>query len=275
MKKKTTIYWILAVLITLAAAYYQRKTGPTNPKEVDIYINQSSYHISLLRTHGGDENCPVELEIPDTSVHGKIFFKRYPTNDDWQSADLKREGDFLLGFLPHQPPAGKLAYYLQIFSPAETIDIAKESPVIIRFKGSVPGGILVPHIFFMFFAMLLSNLAILLALGKHKRYRFYGNITLVALFIGGLILGPMVQYYAFGDAWTGIPFGWDLTDNKTLISFLVWLMAVIANRKTERPAFTILAGVVLLLIYSIPHSMFGSEFDYATGEVIQGFIHLF
>lgn len=274
MKNKTTIYWILAVLITLAAAYYQGKTGPTNPKEFDIYINQSSYHISLLRTHGGDENFPVELEIPDTSIYGKIFFKRYPTNDDWQSADLKREGNFLLGFLPHQPPAGKLAYYLKLFSSGETVDVSKESPVIIRFKGSVPKVILYPHVFFMFFAMLLSTLATLLALGKHKRFRFYGNITLVALFIGGLILGPMVQYHAFCDAWTGIPFGWDLTDNKTLISFLVWLMAVIANRKTERPAFTILAGVVLLLIYSIPHSMFGSEFDYSTGEITQGFIHL-
>ena len=274
MKNKTTIYWILAVLITLAAAYYQRKTGPTYPKEFDIYINQSSYHISLLRTHGGDENFPVELEIPDTSIYGKIFFKRYPTNDDWQSANLKREGDFLLGFLPHQPPAGKLAYYLQIFSRNETIDVPKESPVVIRFKGNVPTVILVPHVFFMFFAMLLSTLATLLAFGKHRRFRFYGNITLVALFIGGLILGPMVQYHAFGDAWTGIPFGWDLTDNKTLISFLVWLMAVVANRKKERPAFTILAGVVLLLIYSIPHSMFGSEFDYTTGEITQGFIHL-
>ncbi|MCK4465913.1 MAG: hypothetical protein KAU83_09390 [Bacteroidales bacterium] len=274
MKNKTTIYWILAVLITLAAAYYQRKTGPTYPKEFDIYINQSSYHISLLRTHGGDENFPVELEIPDTSIYGKIFFKRYPTNDDWQSANLKREGDFLLGFLPHQPPAGKLAYYLQIFSRNETIDVPKESPVVIRFKGNVPTVILVPHVFFMFFAMLLSTLATLLAFGKHRRFRFYGNITLVALFIGGLILGPMVQYHAFGDAWTGIPFGWDLTDNKTLISFLVWLMAVVANRKKERPAFTILAGVVLLLIYSIPHSMFGSEFDFSTGEITQGFIHL-
>ena len=274
MKNKTTIYWILAVLITLAAAYYQRKTGPTYPKEFDIYINQSSYHISLLRTHGGDENFPVELEIPDTSIYGKIFFKRYPTNDDWQSANLKREGDFLLGFLPHQPPAGKLAYYLQIFSRNETIDVPKESPVVIRFKGNVPTGILVPHVFFMFFAMLLSTLATLLAFGKHRRFRFYGNITLVALFIGGLILGPMVQYHAFGDAWTGIPFGWDLTDNKTLISFLVWLMAVVANRKKERPAFTILAGVVLLLIFTIPHSMFGSEFDYSTGEITQGFIHL-
>ncbi len=50
-----------------------------------------------------------------------------------------------------------------------------------------------------------------------------------------MILGPIVQKYAFGELWTGIPFGWDLTDNKTLIAFLFWILAVIMNRKKERP----------------------------------------
>jgi hypothetical protein len=122
--------------------------------------------------------------------------------------------------------------------------------------------------------MLLSNLAGLLATVKHNRHRFYGKLTLLLFFIGGLILGPMVQHHAFGEAWTGIPFGWDLTDNKTLISFIFWAVAVAMNRKKDRPAYTILAAIILLLIYSIPHSMFGSELDYSTGEVTQGLIHM-
>jgi len=44
------------------------------------------------------------------------------------------------------------------------------------------------------------------------------------------------------------------------------------NRKKERPVYTILAAVVLLLIYSIPHSMFGSQLDYNTGNLTQGMI---
>jgi hypothetical protein len=47
------------------------------------------------------------------------------------------------------------------------------------------------------------------------------------------------------------------------------------NRKKERPLFTILAAVVLLLVYSIPHSMFGSELDYSSGQVTQGIILAF
>jgi hypothetical protein len=52
-------------------------------------------------------------------------------------------------------------------------------------------------------------------------------------------------------------------------------MAVVMNRKRERPGYTIAASLILLIIFSIPHSMFGSELDYATGEVTQGLILFF
>ena len=91
-----------------------------------------------------------------------------------------------------------------------------------------------------------------------------------ALAAGGMILGPIVQKYAFGELWTGIPFGWDLTDNKTLIAVAAWILAVIMNRKREKPGYTIAAAVILLLVYSIPHSLFGSELDYVSGTVGQG-----
>jgi hypothetical protein len=90
-----------------------------------------------------------------------------------------------------------------------------------------------------------------------------------------MILGPLVQKFAFGELWTGVPFGWDLTDNKTLIALVFWILAVIMNRKKERPLYTVLAAVILLLVYSIPHSMFGSELDYSTGQVTQGIILAF
>ncbi|MCX6335012.1 MAG: hypothetical protein NT092_12035 [Bacteroidia bacterium] len=90
-----------------------------------------------------------------------------------------------------------------------------------------------------------------------------------------MILGPLVQKFAFGAFWTGVPFGWDLTDNKTLIAVLFWILAVVMNLKKERPVYTVLAAIVLLLIFSVPHSMFGSELDYGTGQVTQGLILAF
>ena len=124
----------------------------------------------------------------------------------------------------------------------------------------------------MFLAMLFSTLAGLMAVIKYPLYKKYSVWTLILFIAGGMILGPIVQYYAFGDLWTGIPFGWDLTDNKTLIALLFWILAVVMNRKKERPLYTVLAAFVLLLVFSIPHSLFGSELNYSSGQVTQGII---
>ena len=81
---KTTLYWILAVIITLATAYYQRKTGPTRPKKVEITLNGTEYTFRLLRTHEGERDCEISLEIPDTLISGRLSYKRYPSNDEWR-----------------------------------------------------------------------------------------------------------------------------------------------------------------------------------------------
>jgi len=271
----TKLYWLLAFIITIAASYYQRKTGPTYAKEINITLDGKNYEIELPRSHGGDETCTVELKINDNDVQGELFYRKYPTNENWQSVILKPKGELLIGSLPHQPPAGKLEYFLKLSTRNEELDLFENDPVIIRFKGSVPGNILVPHIIIMFTAMLLSNFSGIIAFMKHPKQRLYGRITLVLLLIGGLILGPMVQFHAFGEYWTGIPFGWDLTDNKLLVAFIFWVIAIAANRKREKPSLTVLAAIILLIIYSIPHSMFGSELDHETGEVISGMVQLF
>ena len=139
-----------------------------------------------------------------------------------------------------------------------------------RFKGGVPGFIIIPHVILMFIAMLISNLAEILAVAKHKKMVFYTNLTLILLLIGGMIFGPLMQLYAFGELWTGFPKGMDLTDNKTLIAVIFWIIAFFANRKKQRPVWIIIASIVMLMIYLIPHSMFGSEFNYEAGKVVTG-----
>ena len=273
---KKSLYWILAFVITIGAAYYQRKTGPTYPKSAVATVNGTIYDLKLIRSIGLDRPSEVKLTITDSTASAKLFFRRYPTGDEYQAVDFKyRKTERFEGFaapIPQQPEAGKLQYYYEITDSKGTETYMKDSPVIVRFKGSVPAFVMIPHILLMFVAMLFSTLAGLYAIGKNQLFRKYTTWTVILFTIGGLILGPVVQKYAFGDLWTGIPFGWDLTDNKTLIAFVFWVIAFIMNRKKERPAYTILAAVILLLVYSIPHSMFGSELNYESGEVTQGVI---
>jgi hypothetical protein len=265
-------FWVIAIAITLGAAYYQRKTGPTYPAKVEFKLEDKEYYISLPRSHGGTTDCPIQVEMIDTSYKGEVIYRHYPAMDGWISIPMMRHGEKLTGLLPNQPPAGKLQYYLVLKKAEAKIEIGTEKPTIVRFKGDVPAYILIPHILFMFFAMLLSNLSGALAIGNRPAYKKYTNYSLFALFIGGMVLGPIVQKFAFGELWTGIPFGFDLTDNKTLIAFVFFLLAVLGNLKKDRKYLTILASVILLIVYSVPHSLYGSTLNTATGKVVQGWI---
>jgi hypothetical protein len=91
------------------------------------------------------------------------------------------------------------------------------------------------------------------------------------MLIGGLIMGPIMQKFAFGAYWTGWPFGQDLTDNKTLVAFIFWLIAFFVLRKNRQNRFwPVLAAIITLSVFVIPHSVLGSEFDYSAGEVVTG-----
>lgn len=272
---KIVFYWLLAVAITFIAIVYQRTTGPTYDKRVKTSIDGKEFDFKLVRSHGGEEDCKINLVIPDESIAGNLEYRKYPTSDNWTKVEMNREADNLSAYLPQLPPAGKYEYKIVLEKDGRQYPLNDGIPVVIRFKGDVPAAVLIPHIFFMFFAMLLSNLAGIMGVFKYKKFRFYTNITLIALFIGGMILGPWVQWYAFGEAWAGVPFAWDLTDNKTLLAFIFWLLAFFMNRKKERPVYTVIASIVMLAVYSIPHSMFGSELNPETGEIIQGYIKIF
>ncbi len=267
---KKVLFWVLAFIITISAAIFQRKTGPTYELRTQFAYEGQNYQLEFLRSHEIGKPCIIDIEIPIPEIGGEIMYRKYPTNNPWIKVDLIRDGDHLSGELPVQGAAGKLEYYLLLQN--GKIQLPEDGHVVIRFKGAVPPFILIPHIFFMFFAMLISTLAALMALGKLPRQKLYGQIAFVLLLIGGLMLGPIVQKYAFGELWTGIPFGWDLTDNKTLIAVLFWLLAFVGNLKKERRGLTILAAVALLAIFSIPHSMFGSELNPETGEIISAMI---
>lgn len=270
---KGLLFWIIAVIITLFAAIYQRTTGPTYPVSGTVTFQGTRISYELERSHGGAGDQPVQLTVPDTSILGILDYRLYPTQEPWTTKKLKREGAQLVGSLPHQPPAGKIEYRIILKKGNTQIGIPKKEAVVTRFKGTVPLGVLIPHVLFMFLAMLLSTRTGLEALfrpeGKLKTYTYW---TLAFLIIGGFIMGPLVQKFAFGALWTGAPFGWDLTDNKTLIALVGWIIALIAVVKKGRAGrwWVVLASVVMIAIFLIPHSMHGSELKYdKAGNVIR------
>ncbi|HEY3388920.1 MAG TPA: hypothetical protein VGK38_05070 [Prolixibacteraceae bacterium] len=264
--------WILALLITLAAAYYQRQTGPTQPFKTVVNTGIQKFPVTFQRSHSGTTDCPVTLQISDITVKGFLLFRKYPGKNEMTKVELKREGDKLTAFLPNQPPAGKLEYRLDLEKEGTHLKINDDIPVLIRFTGDVPKVILVIHILLMFLAMFFSNATGILAVFKIRTYKFFTVLTFAILLVGGLVFGPIVQKYAFNEWWTGIPFGLDLTDNKTLIAVLVWLMALEMIRRKSSAFWVILASLVTIVIFLIPHSLYGSQLNPETGKIIQGYI---
>ena len=267
---KIKYYFIISLILVLITSVYQRMTGPTYSKKVSVVLLENKYDFKLKRSHELGEPFVVELAIPDTSVNAQVVYRRFPTKDSFQKKGFIRKGDNLQVELPSQPAAGKLQYYIEFNVQENVIPLLNEEPIIVRFKGAVPGVVLAIHIFFMFTGMWFSNLTGLLAFVKNNKQKFYGLLTLIFLIIGGMIMGPFVQKFAFNEYWAGIPFGWDLTDNKTLIAVVAWVIAVVGNWKKERRFLYIGAAIVTLVIFIIPHSMMGSEFDYVKGEVTTG-----
>jgi hypothetical protein len=264
MKYKNILFWILAIIITIFAAYYQRITGPTYPQKGSISFNEQEIKFNLDRSYAGEGDCPIKLNVP-VDMKGTLIWKRHNTTDADKTVEMRNENGTLVADLPHQPPSGKLDYQIRLMKDnVEKYLPSKGGYVVIRFRDDVPPYVLIPHIIIMFLAMLFSTRAGIEFFNKEPNFIKYVWWTLGTFFVGGFILGPLVQHFAFGPYWTGIPFGWDLTDNKTLIAFVGWIIAFIGYKKSKKPAFWIIgASLLTLIVFLIPHSVLGSELDYS------------
>jgi hypothetical protein len=260
-RAKSWIFWIFSIIFTLTIAIYQRMTGPTHPVRGAVEIANETLKFRLIRTHVSDYDARVSIKAPE-AVEGTFTYRRFKSYDEWHSVPMQREGDELAAYIPKQPPAGKVQYKVSLRDENKEV-LLNDEPVILRFKGHVPDYVLIPHIILMFLAMLFSTRTGLEALIKGKRTYVYTAITLFLLLPGGMMLGPVVQKFAFGDYWTGWPFGHDMTDNKTAFAFIMWIIAFVQLRRDRtRSVWALIASLVLLAVYLIPHSVMGSEIDF-------------
>jgi len=260
--------WLGAFVLMAAAAVWQRLTGPTHPRRGTSVVAGQEVRWRLLRSSVSGEPFMVAVPAPQ-GVTGVVQYRRYPTNEPFRDVPMGREGEDLVALLPSQPPAGKLEYSVVLSTPSGPVRVPEGEPIVMRFKGDVPALLLVPHVVTMFVAMMIGIRAALAAVLGRPEARRYAWVAVVGIAIGGQVLGPIVQKYAFGAFWTGWPFGTDLTDNKTLAMWLAWVAAVVVFWRRKDPLdrvarwVTVAAAVVMIAVYVVPHSLRGSELDYS------------
>jgi hypothetical protein len=262
--RKNWHFFLLALLLTLSSAVYQRLTGPTYPQRLEY----NGIHFKLPRSWENDRalqiSIPRTIAPTDTPV---VIWRHYPTELAWQEVQMTAGAiDRWQAALPSQAAAGKIEYYLRF----DDHILPSKQAVVLRFKGPVPNLILIPHVIFMFVAMFFSNLMGLEAIARRNTAWAHARIAFFCLAIGGFILGPLVQLNAFGELWTGIPFGWDLTDNKTLIAGIGFILGMWQYRRSNKHYWLLISALIVLAAYLIPHSVMGSQLDYNSGQVITG-----
>ncbi|MFZ5516831.1 MAG: hypothetical protein ACOY90_09350 [Candidatus Zhuqueibacterota bacterium] len=280
-KVSSVVLWIISIALTIGCFTYQDKTGPTYPLEGELPTTKGVVNFKFQRSENiGTDLKILLLEPVPEGITGFVKYRRFRSHDDWSvmpmekgAFEFTRRGrtETVRGMGAELPGldvrAGKYEFFVYVDAgEAEPISVTGEKPVYARYKGAVPHLVLLFHILAIFASMALAIRTTLEAL-VDGRYKGMLWATIISFLAGGFVLGPWVQWYAFGVWWSGVPFGYDWTDNKVLVELVFWLIALFMNWGGKRNRWSIyLAGVVTLFIYFIPHSIFGSEYDFRTGR---------
>jgi hypothetical protein len=261
------LLWILAVVLMMATAVYQRRTGPPPPPPGPQPRAGPPIEYKLLRSETTGTEARIAVAVPPGPITGTLQWRRYPTLEPFTAQPMQRQDGELYAELPTQPPAGKLEYRVELRANDQVAVAPVDGPAVLRYKGDVPAAVLIPHILFMFLGLVWGLRTLLeLAVGR-PMVRRQAWTAMGLMLLGGMILGPAVQHYAFGEAWTGVPFGWDLTDNKTLLMVIAWgtgcgFLGFRGEISRRGKTAMMVAGLIMLLVYLIPHSLFGSTLNY-------------
>ncbi len=269
---KKILLWVLAVFMAIAAMIYQRSTGPTYEYKGYLEKGEERHKYELLRSQETTEGAKIELPNIDAANYtASLHYKRYQTQDPVASLDFSLDEDNrFVAQLPIQPAAGKMEYYISGMLDGQAFNIPEEGEdrIVLRYKDPVSDYILIPHVVMMIIVIIFGIRAGLSALFDHDSMRRWTVVAFLAMTVGGMVLGPLVQKSAFGEYWTGFPFGGDFTDNKMLIMWVVWALtlAIIGLKPKKKEqisrAAVLTAAVVMTVVYLIPHSLGGSTLDY-------------
>ncbi|MCX6557883.1 MAG: hypothetical protein NTW95_10705 [Candidatus Aminicenantes bacterium] len=230
-RRKSLWLWLLALLLTAVVSVYQRVSGPTYPTKGKEILAGAEVSYKFYRSWTSGQPLPVMITTSGGIGEAWLHYRRYPLpgGEDWTKVPLEKKAGVFHAVIPSQPPAGKVIYHVEVSVAGQHFRLNNDRPTLARFKGKVPAVLLIVHILFMFGGLLLAFRTGLEAMRRDGpqgprgggRWQRMVPWTLATVCIGGLLLGPLVQKYAFGAFWTGFPLGSDLKQHKKPVLVLV------------------------------------------------------
>ena len=272
---------ITGILLTVVLLFLARQLSMNRPEEVEISAGGIKLRHTTVFEQVGD-GCPVlfldiSSEAVDIARTDLVYFES-DRDTEKREKMLEMEAGRWKGSLPGRAKGNRLRYYFEV----ETADggslrLPEEGVVgfLVKYKGEVSGFVLLLHVIFMFGAFFFMVEAALCALrllagDENKRMTMLMVRWLIFFtFLGGWPLGFILNGQRFGPIWEGFPFGYDITDNKTQLMFIFWLVTIILSwssfiGKGEKAdhvgrkgfAIAVLTSFILsLAIFLIPHSL--------------------
>jgi hypothetical protein len=275
---------LIAILFTVLVVGYARRT--TMVRSVHKVVEQNGIVIEheTVPKQVGDKIPNISAKVTGAAQVNLIY--RIGQEGEFVQIPMSRapnQENVFTASLPHYPKATKAWYYIEAIKTTAAGEVRVTlpddsqtdfTPILLKYEGVVPLYVIIPHVLCNFAAIFFAALTLFSAIDVRRGKRTlkeaikYPLITFILMFLGFVPFGIGMNWFAFGVIWEAVPFGRDVTDNKSQIILLFWLATLILvkgtvlgkgenkNLVSERGYFTmvIVTMIVTIAMYAIPHS---------------------
>ncbi len=281
---------IIALALSLAVLYIARTYSTVQPQTITTTTNGFTFTYETvpkaLEMTSFDINVKVDGDIDSTL---SVVFKSSKYGQDIHTPHYqytttpmtlldstsniytttiqtgKRGQNIYYYFVIRDNTGGQRA----VFLPQDT------NAFTLRFIGDIPNYVLALHIVFLFATAFLVTIAALQGLDILTKSAPVAPLSktmvwvVLCTFIAGYPIGFMMNQFGYGGFWEGIPFGTNVTDNKSQLLFVYMFIVLLGSigsltgGKTGKDAFSsktigklaIFGFFLLVLTYLTPHSL--------------------
>lgn len=277
--RKSAIRIIIAVMATIALLGVSRRLSTRRPQDLSVEGPGFRAEHRTVTEQVGAGRPTLSITLKGDRVLEPVVRYSVGREGSLHAVPMTREtAGSWRATLPECEKGTRIYYAIELQDGGGTVGRIPDgegSFQFIKFKGEASSVVLVLHILFMFASFYFmiqgfwSAVAILAGRGSKSEAVGHARWVLISSFIGGWPLGFILNYQAFGVIWEGFPFGRDITDNKTQIMFIFWLVSLLLVRSSflgkgeERDRLgargfavaLVVSFIVSLLLFIVPHSL--------------------
>jgi hypothetical protein len=270
---------VVGLVLTVALLGLARRLSTRRPQDLTIERADLRLEHTTVTEQVEPGGPVVRMKAgPDDSLAPVVVYRDDGAAPPCRLEMIRTGEDSWEAVLPQRDKGERLSYSLSILRDGvETARIPEDegSFILVKYKGRVAPAVLIPHVAFMFGAFFFmvqgfwSAVAILRGTEGKSGAVSNARWALICSFIGGWPLGFLLNQQAFGVIWEGFPFGYDITDNKTQVMFVFWLVSLLLVRgsflgRGERHDIlgargfalaVIVSFAVSILLFIVPHSL--------------------